>query len=279
MKHRSSRIHRLVSGSFFLVCGLVQSSLAGSYVQNFNSIANGSSNIGDGSVIRTNNAGVTNVFQGSNWKALRLTQDTTNFTYSNFFLPNLEPTHTMSSFSATFDLLIKNNEGTPADTLTFNVGTMKTTNTYFGTSDSGMYDSSGTNTGPVLSIVWDTYDNGNDPNSIQVFLNGTSLANSTTAGKTPYVSSNLDLAGFRSVSIQWTNNKLSVSYGGQSIFSNLSTGSFKPALGDTFAFAASTGGANQDVFLDNINITTVPEPSSLLLLGLGTTCWIRRRKR
>lgn len=279
MKRRTSLIRGSFTSSCLLAFGCAQFASGGSYVQNFDSFSSGASSFSDGSVIRTNNTGVTNVFQGSNWKALRLTQDTTTNTGANYFLPNLEPTHTMSSFSATFDLLIKNNNGTPADAVSFNVGSIKSTSSVFGTHDGGMYDSTGTKTGPMLSIVWDTYDNGNDPNSIQVFLNGISIANSTASGKTPQVAGNLDLSGFRSTSIQWSNNLLTMTYGGQVIFSNLSTGSFKPALGDTFAFAASTGASDQDVFLDNINITTVPEPSSFALLGLGTACLVRRRRR
>lgn len=251
---------------------------AGSYIQNFDSQSAGSSSFGDGSLIRTTNTGVTNVFQGSNWKALRLTQDGTGSTFANYFIPDLEPTHTISSFTATFSLLIKSTD-TPADAFSFNVGSIKSTEAAFGAHDQGMYDSSGVKTGPTLSVVWDTYDNGNDANSIQVFLNGVSLANSTTAGKTPYVASNLDASSFRNVSISWVGNSLNVIYGGQTIFSNLSTGSFTPAQGDLFAFAASTGGADQDVFLDNVNITTIPEPSAVILLGLGATCLGLRRRR
>lgn len=262
-------------------------SLAGSqfasgtvFLQNFQSYAAGANTFSDGSILRTNNSSVGVVYENStSWKALRLTQDGDAIgAASSYFIPNLEPTHTISSFTTTFDLLIKNDKGVPADAFSFNVGTFKSTSGVYGNWD-GMYDSSGTNTGPVLSIVWDTYDNGGDPNSIEVFLNGTSIGNNTSAGKTPYVAGNLDLAGFRSVTINWVNNQLNVSYNGQTIFSNLSTGSFTPALGDSFAFYAGTGGANQDVFVDNISITTVPEPSSLGLLGLAGVFAMRRRVR
>ena len=75
------------------------------------------------------------------------------------------------------------------------------------------------------------------------------------------------------------NNSVSVYYDNTTVFSNLSTGAFAPAMGDTFAFNAVTGASNQDVFLDNINITTVPEPSALVLLGLGSVSLLRRRRK
>ncbi|MFP6866007.1 MAG: PEP-CTERM sorting domain-containing protein, partial [Roseibacillus sp.] len=46
-----------------------------------------------------------------------------------------------------------------------------------------------------------------------------------------------------------------------------------------FGFSGRVGGANQDVFIDNLVITTVPEPSALALLGLGAFGFFLRRRR
>jgi hypothetical protein len=258
----------------------VSHAFAGTFTQNFESITAGTNTFTDGSLVRTNQPAIATVFQHlSQWKALRLTQDGATGTSSNYFIPSLEPVNQMTSFSATFDLLIKkdSNNGAAADSFSFNVGTMKTTSTNYGGWD-GMYDSNQVNTGPILSVVWDTYNNGNDPNSIEVFLNGVSIANSTTAGKIPYIAGSIDIAGFRSVSINWENNLLDVSYGGQVIFNDISTGSFTPAVGDQFALFAGTGAATQDVFVDNMSITTVPEASTLGLLLPSAVLLLRRRR-
>jgi hypothetical protein len=67
--------------------------------------------------------------------------------------------------------------------------------------------------------------------------------------------------------------------GGTDVFTKTGLG-VNFGAGDKFAFSAATGGAEMDVFLDNISIQTVPEPSAgaLLALGLGGLMAWRRRK-
>jgi hypothetical protein len=107
-------------------------------------------------------------------------------------------------------------------------------------------------------------------------LDGVRLANNTST--VPFVPNSFSGSNYRNVTVNWVDNLVSVTYGGQSVFSNVSTGSFAPVMGDTFAFNANTGASTQDAFLDNINITTVPEPSALVLLGLGSVSLLRRRR-
>ena len=45
-----------------------------------------------------------------------------------------------------------------------------------------------------------------------------------------------------------------------------------------FGFSARVGGANMDLFIDNLVITTIPEPSGLALLGLGALGFFLRRR-
>ena len=46
-----------------------------------------------------------------------------------------------------------------------------------------------------------------------------------------------------------------------------------------FGFSGRVGGANQDVFIDNLVITTIPEPSGLALLSLSAFGFLLRRRR
>ena len=274
-----NRLHsRWITPALFLACGCSSIAFAGTYLQNFNSVAtgqlaNGPTRFNDGSVVRTNNV-YTEVGDWTTSRSFRLTSDGESGVSTSYFLPNLEPTHTTSSFSASFDLKFKS-QNVSADAFAFNFGTIKTTASSTWASQ-GIYDASGVKTGPMLSVVWDTY-SGDDPKSIEVFLNGTRIGNNTTT--VPIVPNIWTPGDFKNVTINWTDNLLNVFYNGQSVFSNLSTGSFAPAMGDTFAFNAVTGGSTQDVFLDNINITTVPEPSALVLLGLGSVSLLRRRRK
>jgi hypothetical protein len=270
MKNR--RPSRWITPALLLACGCSSLAFAGSYIQNFDSIADGSTFFNDGSIVRTNNAD-TQVGGWTTTKSFRMTTDNQQGVSTSYFLPNLEPTHTTSSFSASFDLKFKS-DNFAADAFAFNFGTIKTT-TSSTWANQGIYDASGANTGPMLSVVWDTY-SGDDPRSIEVFLNGARIANNTTT--VPIIPNSWTPGDFKNVTIDWADNKLNVSYNGQSVFSNLSTESFAPAMGDTFAFNAVTGASTQDAFLDNINITTVPEPSALVLLGLGSVSLLRRRR-
>jgi hypothetical protein len=263
---------RWITPALLLACGCSSLAFAGTYIQNFNSVADGSTSFNDGSIVRTNNA---NTYVG-NWTtspSFRLTTDNQQNTSTSYFLPNLEPTHTTSSFSAVFDLKFKS-DIFAADAFAFNFGTIKTTASSTWASK-GIYDSSGVKTGPMLSVVWDTY-SGDGARSIDVYLNGARIGTNTTT--VPIVPNFWTPGDFKNVTINWADNELDVSYNSQSVFSNLSTGAFAPAMGDTFAFNAVTGGSTQDVFLDNINITTVPEPSALVLLGLGSVSLLRRRR-
>ena len=73
-----------------------------------------------------------------------------------------------------------------------------------------------------------------------------------------------------SASIVWDETDgLDVIYNGQTIFSGLDVSDFSASAGDRFAFAARCGAIQEDVFIDNLDVTTVPEPASVLMLALG----------
>ena len=65
---------------------------------------------------------------------------------------------------------------------------------------------------------------------------------------------------------------------GWQAFNGVFTGTGSP---DTFALSETFGGNNGGVFLDNISISAVPEPSTwaMLLLGFGAIGWAMRSNR
>ncbi len=255
--------------SFTVLLMAAVSVQAGSYSQNFNSASAGSTDLGDGTTITDNIGGIAQVYDNGSWKALRLTQDGTAGTIGNFAVGDLDAGTVVQSFTTTFDLLIKDDTGNTADGFSFNFGTLGTL-AYGG--EEGMYSGSGS----MLSIGWDTYDNGGDPQSIEVFVNGVSAGNNTAVP--PVIASSLS-DPFQSVFINWDANGLDVTYGGTAIFTDLNVADFTPLSGAQFAFAARTGGSYEDVFIDNVNISTVPEPAGATLIAaiVAAAYFIRRR--
>ena len=239
---------------------------AGTYSQNFDGYADGTTVLGDGTQVLDNGSGVTEVYNYSgstSWSALRLTQDNVKGQIGNFVIGDLDAGDVVTGFTATFDTLIKA-DSTPADGFSFNFGTLGST-PYGG--EEGMYAGSG----QMLSVCWDTY--GPDI-GIDIIVNGSTVSHSSVS---PVVESSIDVA-FRAVTIVWDESGLDVMYGGTSVFSDEVIG-FSAGSGAEFAFAARTGDSFEDVFIDNLNITTVPEPASVLLLGSisASMLFIRRR--
>ncbi|MFA7256985.1 MAG: hypothetical protein WC047_05365 [Kiritimatiellales bacterium] len=245
---------------------------AGNYSQDFNSASAGSTDLGDGSTITDSGTGFAQVYSNETWKALRLTQDgpSGSAMTGNYAFPDLDAGNTVSGFTASFDVLIKNDYNGTADGFSFNFGTLGAL-AYGG--EEGMYSGSGS----MLSIGWDTYNNGgSDPQSIEVFVNGVSAGNNTAVP--PVIASSLS-GPFQSVFINWDANGLDVTYGGTAVFTDLDISGFTPLTGAQFAFAARTGGENEDVFIDNVNINTIPEPAGAALIAaiVAAAFFIRRR--
>lgn len=180
----------------------------------------------------------------------------------------------INSFDLSFDLLMKS-AGSPGDGFSFNFGDLNTSTP--GDFEEG-FPSNG---GDVLSVSWDTYTNSGADIAGRgaVYLNGVEVAGLDNTASI-VVENTVDSA-FQNVEVSWSNSTgLSVNYGGTDVYSDDAL-ALNPNAGDLFAFAARTGGAKQDVFIDNICLSTVPEPAaSGIVIGLPALLWVgfvRRR--
>ena len=288
--------------STFLGLGLISGAFAaGSYVENFESYGTlsytgNSASLNNGAVLYGNNTSAINTFNnGGLWKALRLAQDGTGNTQATYVIGTVENSSTrVNSFTASFDLQLKSPDAA-ADNLSFDIG--KLAGTFPRSTESGLWSSG--QTGSMLSVVWDFYDNGSGDyvgtggnGGIQLFKNGSLVAGSNvnnpatvfgTLGST-FTRFNVRYdeelnGGTLQLNTGGTVGAGNLITGGSNLFTLANLG-VNFAAGDQFAFSAWTGGANVDIFIDNVSIQSVPEPSSgaLLALGIGGLIALRRRK-
>ncbi|MCX6952478.1 MAG: hypothetical protein NTV51_09975 [Verrucomicrobia bacterium] len=251
---------------------------AGTYTNNFNSLTNNTPNgatntsisLGGGvlngaaanatlisSRRDTNGAGTINVgivrtgVGAAGDTALRLADKATSSATAALVIPVLDASGAVTDFTVTLKLLMDRTAGaTPADG--FNLS--------FGPSLSGVGGSGGHVAAYGLVVNFDTFENAaNDPRSIEVFADGNSVGN--------FLAANLPGGNFtygptfRTVTLHWDAvNGLDLTYDGQAIFTDLPTPGFIPTVGCNFAFNAATGGFMQDVFIDDLAITTSTSP-------------------
>ena len=132
--------------------------------------------------------------------------------------------------------------------------------------------------GTVISAQVDTWRN-DDANSpgVGILQNGVLLAGGRVDGNV--VPTDGSVSG--TVSITWTPTDISFTTTGLGTNASFANLPHTFAGNDTYgwAFSARTGGATQDLIIDNLRITTIPEPSGVALLGLGLTGFVLRRRR
>lgn len=230
--------HSLWALNLLFLLALADPLWAGTYGPQQFDYSDGTTVLGDNSTIGTNVPGAASVQGG----ALRLTQSTIGYTSSSYKLPNLDPGRVIDVFDVGFKVQMSTT-ATAADGWSLNFGAVPAGN---GSGEGGFVMPKG------LVIAWDTYDNSNDVPSIEVFCNGISVAN--------FPQTFIFDPDFRSVAIHWDADGLDVTYDGTVICNNLPTPGFTPASGNTFAFSARTGGAAEDVYLDDLSVQTAQTP-------------------
>ena len=238
------------------------SSQAENYSQNFDGFADGTTNIGDGTVIFGPAARV----QGGR---LQLTRDGEGLGHSSFTIPALENSSLGWTATWDFELFDASGEGNPADGFSFNYGNFVLGER--GNAEEGMGINGGDQipAGVTTNISFevDTYNNG-DPEqgvSISGVLNGTDPGNLAFTNGI-ILNDGQRVTGTMSASYDATLETVSFTTTGLNTNANfievvLPTG----AVGDdtfNFGFSARVGGANQDLFIDNLEITTNPSLDS-----------------
>jgi hypothetical protein len=283
--------------STLLGLGIVYGAFAaGTYTENFNSY-NNSANSGfsnGGALYRTGDGG--EVYHHSTaWKALRLIGDNNNNDASTFLISGVENSgQVVNEFSVTFGLHFKNDGGLSgadiADTFSFNFGNIPTAGLP-NAAQNGVWSGQ---SGGLLSIVWDFYDNdtgngsgdsnNNDRIGVEVWRNGSLVSGSFREIDSSWVVTSLN-SPFNNVQISWRGwdtGGLNMTVNGTSVYSNFNFGGLPLNIENgEFAFSGATGAESMDVFVDDISITTVPEPSAgaLLMLGIGGLIALRRTRR
>jgi hypothetical protein len=149
----------------------------------------------------------------------------------------------------------------------------------------------------VLGFGFDTWSNqgahdnpavdtGSDYSEISVFFNGALVSRvDDTRLLTPPLTlddGNLDTGeGIHTATgtVDFAGGKVSLQVDGNAIFTDLAVPGLAP-FESRIAFAGRTGGENENVGLDNVNVNFVPEPATgvLALMGLSMLLVIRRKR-
>lgn len=241
------------------------------YSQNFDGFADGTTDLGDGSVM----AGTANVQGGQ----LELTRDGVAGGFASFSVPPLA--NSSLGWTATFDLTIIDGEGAeePADGMSFNYG-----NAALGTLGAAEEGMGVADASENLSFEIDTWMNLDAEQGVNIsgnaagadvgelaFLNGSILSDGTEVGGKVTASWSPDTGA------TFETNGLLTNAGGPD-FTDVAT-TFTPDDAFTFIMSGRVGGANETKLIDNLVISTVPEPSSAILLGMGGLGLLLRRRR
>lgn len=190
--------------------------------------------------------------------ALRLADKATGSATAALVLPVLDANVAVTEFTVTFQLLMDRVAGAvPADG--FNIS--------FGPTLSGLGGAGGHTSAYGLVVNFDTYQNSTaDPRSIEIFADGISVGNFLASGL-PGGDFRYDPT-FRTVVLHWDASGLDLTFDGLALFTNLPTPGFTPTVGGNFALNAATGGLMQDVFIDDLAITTVTSGPPLATGGV-----------
>jgi hypothetical protein len=219
---------------------------ADTYSQNFNGFANGTSNLGDGSVM----AGTANVQND----ALELTRDGGASSSASFSIPKMNGSS--GGWTATFNLTITDSSGTndPADGMSFNYGN-------FALGELGSAEEGMAGVGTVtdnISFEIDTWRNGDAEQGVNIAekVNGTTNDVAFTNGR--ILNDGSSVSGAVSIAFDPVNG---ASFTTTGLLTNANFGNIPVSFAgnDAYHFCLSTrvGGANETLLIDNLVINTV----------------------
>ena len=219
------------------------------YSQNFDDFDNGETDLGDGTIITGAAASIQD-------GRLQLTIDGQGLGFSSFSIPPIEGSS--QGFTITFDYEMFDSVGAndPADGFSINYGDAAMGEQ--GSAEEGMNANQATEN---ISFEVDTWRNGDAEQGVNIsglsggsdlgqlaFTNGVILDDGQTVSGTMEISYDPSLgASFKTTGLNTDAD-----------FENVEIPDFIPSDDHTFIISARVGGANQDLFIDNLVISTGP---------------------
>ncbi len=223
------------------------------YIQNFDTFANGTTNLGDGTIIASAAAGGASVQNGK----LQLTRDGVNNENGTFKIPGFAGAS--NGWTAEFDLTISDaTANNPADGVSFNWGNFPLDASL--SANAGGAEHGWTQTFNHIAFQVDTWQNGGGDNGLRI-------AGYTTGGEFLYaqqpgniLNDNTSVTGH--VTVSWNPvdgaSMTTTGFVTNVNFSGIDIPGLNASDSNVFAFAARTGGANETVLVDNFEIRSTP---------------------
>ena len=226
-------------------CSIAGTYPANSGTQNFD-FPDGTSDLKDGSSIGSDAPpGAQSPLAGIYSSALRLLKRDTTNTIGSFKLPDLDPNNVIRTFDARFTVVMdKAVTLGPAEGFSLNFGRLPADN---GTGEGGFAPLRG-----GLTLAWDTRDNGDDPTSIQIAVDGTVVTNLPRAYTYGIIS--------RTAVVHWDAAGLDLSFDNKVLLTDFPTPGFVPRVGDRFGFTARSSDGSYDLVLDGVKVSTTALP-------------------
>jgi len=256
--------------TLLILASLALPASAATYANNFDAYADGTTDLGDGTVMTGSSASI----QGGR---LQLTIDNVGGGFSSFHTGPLANSSQGWTASWDYEMFDAAGGNPPADGFSLNYGDFTV-----GTQGNAEEGFASTNNLSFEVDTWMNFDGeqgvnisgrvgGQDiQNQLGAFNNGPILNDGQLVSGTMTASYDA-VAG--TVSFVTTGLETNADFVGIDLGGNTGDDAWN------FAFSARVGGANSDIIIDNLVITTVPEPSGLALLGLGAFGFFLRRRR
>ena len=242
------------------------SASAGTYFQDFNGFDDGATDVGDGSQMN----GTANIQGGQ----LELTRDGVAGGFASFNIPALAGSS--AGWTASFDYTMIDSVGAnpPADGFSFNYGNFAPAD--LGGAEEGMGNAATEN----LSFEVDTWMNFDAEQGVNISQNAGGADGNLAFTNGPILSDGVTVSGVATMSWNPVNG---ASFSTTGLETNADFANVAATFGaddaNLFGLSARVGGANQTLLVDNLSITTVPEPTGTALFGLASLSLLLRRRR